>query len=409
MRPRARGSATIRGCTPRDWVKKATRGARRAAAPSWSPVDTQPDRRDLDRPARRLERAPGRPARRNIAGKSAAEKRTEIGDWLAEQNADAAVLSALDSIAWAFNIRGARRRATRRSRWPMRSSTPTAPPTCSSRSEKIGDEVRQHLGNGVRLHERDAFERALAELDGQDASSSIPSARSPRSSTRWRRPAPRSCRCAIPTILPKAIKNPAEIAGHQAAQARDGAALVALPPLDRRSRRPRASVDELTAADQLAALRRENAASCATCRSTRISGAGPNGAIVHYQVERGDQPHARAGHALPGRFAAANMSTAPPTSPAPSPIGEPTDGDARPLHPRAQGPYRASPPRSSPTARAARSSTASRGVRCGKPGSITPTAPATASAASSRSTKGRSASRRSAARRPAATSRCRPA
>ena len=41
------------------------------------------------------------------AGKSAAEKRTEIGDWLVKHHADAAVLSALDSIAWAFNIRGA--------------------------------------------------------------------------------------------------------------------------------------------------------------------------------------------------------------------------------------------------------------------------------------------------------------
>src|SRR5207237_1234076 len=41
------------------------------------------------------------------AGKSAAEKRTEIGDWLGKHHADAAVLSALDSIAWAFNIRGA--------------------------------------------------------------------------------------------------------------------------------------------------------------------------------------------------------------------------------------------------------------------------------------------------------------
>ena len=41
------------------------------------------------------------------AGKNAAEKRTDIADWLAKQGADAAVLSALDSIAWAFNVRGA--------------------------------------------------------------------------------------------------------------------------------------------------------------------------------------------------------------------------------------------------------------------------------------------------------------
>ena len=30
----------------------------------------------------------------------------EMADWLKEQKADAAVLSALDSIAWTFNVRG---------------------------------------------------------------------------------------------------------------------------------------------------------------------------------------------------------------------------------------------------------------------------------------------------------------
>jgi Xaa-Pro aminopeptidase len=42
-----------------------------------------------------------------LAGRSSAQKRAEIADWLSEKKADAAVLSALDSIAWAFNVRGA--------------------------------------------------------------------------------------------------------------------------------------------------------------------------------------------------------------------------------------------------------------------------------------------------------------
>ena len=33
--------------------------------------------------------------------------------------------------------------------------------------EKIGPDVRQHLGNGVRLHERAEFESALGELKGK--------------------------------------------------------------------------------------------------------------------------------------------------------------------------------------------------------------------------------------------------
>ena len=35
-----------------------------------------------------------------------AEKRQEMADWLVAKKADAAVLSALDSIAWTFNVRG---------------------------------------------------------------------------------------------------------------------------------------------------------------------------------------------------------------------------------------------------------------------------------------------------------------
>ena len=42
----------------------------------------------------------------DIAGEGSATKRARIGEWLAEQRADAVVLSALDSIAWTLNVRG---------------------------------------------------------------------------------------------------------------------------------------------------------------------------------------------------------------------------------------------------------------------------------------------------------------
>ena len=41
-----------------------------------------------------------------LAGQSAAAKRQDVADWLTKEGADAVVLSALDSIAWAFNVRG---------------------------------------------------------------------------------------------------------------------------------------------------------------------------------------------------------------------------------------------------------------------------------------------------------------
>ena len=49
-------------------------------------------------------------------------------------------------------------------------------------------------------------------------------------------------------------------------------------------------------------------------------------------------------------------------------VGAPTRGDARPVHPRAQGPHRRSRARCSPTAPPARSSIRSRASSCGRPG-----------------------------------------
>src|SRR3546814_14919672 len=46
------------------------------------------------------------------AGKSSAQKRQEMAEWLKEKRADAAVLSALDSRAWTPNIRGQERART---------------------------------------------------------------------------------------------------------------------------------------------------------------------------------------------------------------------------------------------------------------------------------------------------------
>ena len=263
-------------------------------------------------------------------------------------------------------------------------------------SEKIGADVRQHLGNGVRLHERAAFESALAELKGKTVAVD-PERAVAAIFEALEKAGAKIVPMRDPTILPKAIKNPAEIAGQKAAQARDGAAIVALPPLDRRARRRRAASTNSrrrTSSKRFAARIRE----LRDLSFDTISGAGPNGAIVHYQVEREDQPQARDGHALSGRFGR-------PISRRhhrhhPHRADRRADRrDARPLHPRAQGPYR-DRHRGLPQGHARlASSTASPAGHCGKRASITPTAPATASAASSRSTKGRSASRRSEARR----------
>jgi len=261
----------------RDWVQKAkealaSRGAELIA------VDRNPiDEIWKDRPE--ASKAHLVVQAEQHTGKSGAEKRTEIGDWLAQHHADAAVLSALDSIAWAFNIRG---QDVSRTPVALAYALVNADGTADLfvAGEKIGPEVRQHLGNGVRLHERAAFESALAELKGKtvvvDPERAVAAIFDALDKAGAKVLALRD-----PTILPKAIKNSAEIAGQKSAQTRDGVVIAKfLHWIDEQA--PGGDVDELKASDHLEALRRDNE-ELRDLSFDSISGAGPNGAIVHYR------------------------------------------------------------------------------------------------------------------------------
>ena len=261
----------------RDWVKKAkealaTRGAELVA------VERNPiDEIWTDRPEASKAHLIVQSDR--FAGKSAAEKRTEIGDWLAKHHADAAVLSALDSIAWAFNIRGADVTHTPVAlAYALVHQDGTADLFVAS--EKIGPEVRQHLGNGVRLHERAEVESALSQLHGKTVVVD-PERAVAAIFEALEKAGARILPLRDPTILPKALKNAAEISGQKAAQERDGAAIARfLRWIDDEA--PKGEVDELIASDHLEALRRESP-ELRDLSFDSISGAGPNGAIVHYK------------------------------------------------------------------------------------------------------------------------------
>ena len=216
----------------------------------------------------------------HYAGQSSASKRQEMADCLKAEEADAAVLAALDSLAWTFNVRGQDVEHT-----PVALSFAVVHADGTAdlfvASEKIGDDVRQHLGNGVRIHERNAFEPKLAELAGRkvvvDPERSVAAIFEALEGASARILARRD-----PSILPKAIKNPVEIEGHRAAQARDGAALVRfLHWISVEA--PKGGVDELKAAARLQQFRQESG-DLRDLSFDTISGAGPNGAIVHYRV-----------------------------------------------------------------------------------------------------------------------------
>jgi Xaa-Pro aminopeptidase len=85
-----------------------------------------------------------------------------------------------------------------------------------------------------------------------------------------------------PCALPKATKNMVEIEGTRAAHRRDGAAITRfLAWLAQEA--PRGNLTELQAAEKLASFRRQDPLFRDFSFDT-ISGAGPNGAVVHYRV-----------------------------------------------------------------------------------------------------------------------------
>ena len=261
----------------RDWVKKAKESLASRGAELVAVGENPIDKIWRDRPEASKAKLIVQPD--EYAGKGAAEKRTDIAEWLEEKGADAAVLSALDSIAWAFNVRG--QDVTRTPvalAYAIVNSDGTADLFVAG--EKVGPDVQQHLGNGVRLHERHEFEDALAQFAGKTVAVD-PERAVAAIFDGLEKAGAKVIAVRDPTVLPRALKNAVEIAGQKAAQARDGAAIARfLHWVDEEA--PGGEVDELIASDRLEAIRRESP-ELRDLSFDSISGAGPNGAIVHYR------------------------------------------------------------------------------------------------------------------------------
>ena len=216
----------------------------------------------------------------SVAGQSSAAKREALAAWLAESKCDAAVISALDSIAWLLNIRG-----SDVDRTPVALSFVLANADGTAdlfiAPEKVTPELREHLGNAIRIAPRDAFLPALATLT--DKTVAVDPDRSMQAIFSALEDAgAKVAEHRDPCVLPKAIKNEAEQTGHRAAQARDGAAMVRfLHWLSLEA--PKGSIDEIAAQERLHQFRRDTGQLRDLSFDT-ISGAGPNGAVVPYRL-----------------------------------------------------------------------------------------------------------------------------
>ncbi len=260
------------------WVKAASealagRSGTLVAVES-NPIDTVWS----DRPAPSL--APALVHSLEHAGQASEAKRAAVAEWLADKKLDAAVVSALDSIAWLLNIRG-----EDVDRTPVALSFVVAHADGTAElfiaEEKVTPELRAHLGNAVRISPREAFVPALAALAGK-AVAVDPDRAVQAIFAALEGAGAKVVETMDPTVLPKACKNPVEQSGQRAAQARDGAAMVSfLHWLSREA--PKGGVTEISAAERLHQCRRDTG-DLRDLSFDTISGSGPNGAIVHYRV-----------------------------------------------------------------------------------------------------------------------------
>jgi Xaa-Pro aminopeptidase len=215
------------------------------------------------------------------AGQGSTDKRTAIATWLADNKYDVAVMTALDSIAWTFNIRGSDvERTPVGLAFALLHADATADLFVAP--GKLTDAVRAHLGNSVRIHDYADFAAALGGLAGK-AVAVDPERSVAAIFDRLVAAGAKIARHRDPAVLPKAIKNSAEIAGTRAAHVRDGVAVTRfLRWLEGEA--PKGGLDEMAAAARLRAFRDENGGLKDLSFDT-ISAAGPNAAIPHYRVD----------------------------------------------------------------------------------------------------------------------------
>ncbi|MBY0509876.1 MAG: aminopeptidase P family protein, partial [Rhodospirillaceae bacterium] len=189
--------------------------------------------------------------------------------------------TALDSIAWLFNIRGG--------------DVEFSPLTYAYAMlfkdgkailfidpAKLSAEVKAHLGPDVQLAPYDGLDAALTALDPAVAVIGLDR----DTGSRWaydRLSAGRKVKVtADPCTALKARKHPTELQGVREAHIRDGAALARfLAWLSVEA--PKGTLTEITAADQLEKFRAESNTFRGPSFAT-IAGAGGNGAIVHYRA-----------------------------------------------------------------------------------------------------------------------------
>jgi Xaa-Pro aminopeptidase len=217
-----------------------------------------------------------------FAGEAVEDKLKRIAAEIGKQRADALVVSDPHNVAWTFNIRGSDVAHT-----PLPLAFATIPkdgrPALYVDGRKLSNSVRDRLSGLADIHEPETLTADLSKLGAAQAAVLLDQATAADALAKLVQDSGgKVMRAADPITALKAVKNDTEIAGAHAAQARDGAAMARfLAWFDREA--PRGNLTEIAAVEALETFRRETGL-LKDVSFPSISGAGPNGAIVHYRV-----------------------------------------------------------------------------------------------------------------------------
>lgn len=261
-------------------IRRFTKALEPAGA-SLVPVETNPvDAVWTDRPAPPLGAVALQPLA--LAGEDTDAKLARLAEALRTAKADAVVLTQPDSIAWTFNIRGS---DVPHTPLPLSFAILAAEgrPTLFIDARKLSNAVRDALSGHADIAEPGRLLATVDALAGAGKALLIdPETAAIALADRVVAAGGRVVEGKDPVMLPKACKNAAELDGTRAAHRRDGAAMARfLAWFDREA--PKGELDEIAVATRLEAFRIETGELRDLSFDT-ISGAGPNGAIIHYRV-----------------------------------------------------------------------------------------------------------------------------
>ncbi len=218
----------------------------------------------------------------NRAGQTATEKIAEIQKSIAADHADAAVLTLPESICWLLNMRGRDVPNT-----PFVLGFAIVPrsgqPTLYLDPTKITGELKAALAGVAKVAARKTLPPALTRLGKAGKAVLVDPATAPQAIvTALTEAGAKLVEKRDPVLLPKSRKNAAELSGMREAHSLDGVALAKfLAWFDDAA--PKGGLTEIAIVTALEAFRREEE-TCVDASFDTISGAGPNGAIVHYRV-----------------------------------------------------------------------------------------------------------------------------